>query len=79
MSNPIEKREETLIKKYGSKEALAQKRAEWQAKSRKNPNSKKGGFAYLKAKDPDKLRSVSILAANKRWSQNNEKENNKSA
>ena len=73
MTDITDKRELTLIKKYGSKEALAQKRAEWQAKSRKNPNTKKGGFASLKKTDPDKLRSISILAANKRWSGNEKK------
>jgi hypothetical protein len=60
------KREETLIAKYGSKEALAAKRREWQLKSRANPNTKKGGFRWLKENDPAKLKELSREGVKKR-------------
>lgn len=74
MTQSTDKREQTLIEKYGSKEALAQKRKEWQTKSRLNPNTKKGGFAYLKEHDPEKLSEVQRANANRRW--DNEKAQN---
>lgn len=66
MTESTDKREETLVKKYGSPEALAEKRKEWQAKSRKNYKGT-GGFAKLKTDDPKKLKQLSKDAANKRW------------
>ena len=53
---PKEKREESMVKKYGSPEAVKAKRREWQAKSR--INAKPGGFAVLKETDPDKLKAI---------------------
>ncbi len=51
MSDRIARREKTLIEKFGSREALAAKRREWQAKSMLNPKRQKGahkgGFSYM--------------------------------
>lgn len=59
----LKKREETLIKKYGSAEKLAAKRREWQAKSRKNYDGS-GGFRALKARDPQAMSELARKAAN---------------
>ena len=61
-------REETLIKKYGSKEGLAKKRREWQQKSMLNPKRKKGvhkgGMSYA---TPERRKELGRLGAKVRW------------
>jgi len=59
----LEKREANMIAKYGSVEALAEKRREWQAKSRAN-YSGNGGFRALKARDPQAMSDLARKAAN---------------
>ena len=66
----LEKREATLIAKYGSAEAVAAKRREWQAKSRKN-YSGNGGFRALKDKDPQAMSDLARKAANIRHGNQN--------
>ena len=70
----LEKREATLIAKYGSAEKLAEKRREWQAKSRKN-YSGNGGFRALKKKDPQAMSELARKAANIRHGNQNKAEN----
>lgn len=70
----LEKREATLIAKYGSAEALAEKRREWQAKSRKN-YSGSGGFRALKAQDPQAMIELARKAANIRHGNKDKVEN----
>ena len=70
----LEKREATLIAKYGSAEALAEKRREWQAKSRKN-YSGSGGFRALKAQDPQAMIELARKAANIRHGNKDKAEN----
>lgn len=67
MTAATDKREETLIKKYGSKEALQAKRREWQAKSRKNYKGT-GGFASL---SKEELQEISKKANQARWGNSN--------
>lgn len=55
-------REEKLIAKYGSAEALKAKRREWQAKSRINYKGT-GGFAA----NPEFAKQMSRKALEKRW------------
>jgi len=59
----LEKREANMIAKYGSAEALAEKRREWQAKSRAN-YSGDGGFRALKTRDPQAMSDLARKAAN---------------
>lgn len=59
------------IKKHGSEEAWRKFLRESGAKASR-PGT--GGFHALKKSDPDKLRSISILAANKRWLGHGKKE-----
>jgi hypothetical protein len=71
MTDSTDRREETLEAKYGGKEGLAAKRREWQLKSRANPNTKKGGFKWLKENDPAKLKELSREGVKKRLNRQN--------
>lgn len=66
MTDATDKRKQSMLKKYGSPEAVAAVYRAAQKKSRQNPNTRKGGFSYLKANDPDKLSELSRQAAFKR-------------
>lgn len=59
----LEKREANMIARYGGVEALAEKRREWQVKSRTN-YSGNGGFRALKARDPKAMSELARKAAN---------------
>lgn len=52
------KRRETLLKKFGSEEALKEHYREMQRKSREKYKGT-GGFAYLKKHNPEKLKEIS--------------------
>lgn len=49
---------DTMIGIHGSRRAVRQFMREQQKKSRENPNSRTGGFHYLKKTDPEKLSEV---------------------
>lgn len=55
-----------MIKKHGTKEAVRQAMADRQKLSRENYTGK-GGFAYLKEHDPDKLKEITTQGGKRRW------------
>jgi len=63
MTDATDKREKAMIAKYGSKEALAAKRREWQKKSRLKYKGT-GGFAAL---SPERRKEISRKAHEARW------------
>lgn len=69
------KREETLIKKYGSAEALKAERQKWQAKSR----IKYKGGGGLRALSEERRREISKLGNQKRWGKKNETKDDSTA
>lgn len=48
----------SMIQKYGSEDAVREFMKKNQKKSRRHPNTKKGGFFYLRRYEPDKLRKI---------------------
>lgn len=56
-----QKLRESMIKKYGSEEAVKEEYRRRQAKSRETYKGT-GGFAYLKKHDPEKLSKISQKA-----------------
>ena len=70
MTKSTDKREQVLIEKYGSEEALKAKRQEWQAKSREK-YSGNGGFRAL---EKSKLIEIAKLGAKKRWEKKDEQQ-----
>lgn len=64
MTDATDKREQSLIAKYGGVEALAEQRRKWQAKSRKNPNTKGAGFKKI---SPERRKEISKLGHQARW------------
>ena len=62
---PAEKREQSMIEKYGSIEAVKAKRQEWYLKSRKNA---KGGGRF--AKDSSYASKMGKKGLDKRWAKN---------
>lgn len=61
--NPTNRREEALIRKYGSVENLKAKRQEWQAKSR----IKYSGNGGMRALSPERRKEISKLGHAARW------------
>ena len=74
MTASTDKREKALIAKYGSVEKLAEKRREWQAKSRESyvKNGSKGGF---RAQTPEFRKQMGAKGGRSR----RETKNNRSA
>lgn len=62
-----------MIEVHGSEEGVRNFRRQNNAKSARN-NGGQGGFNYMKRNDPDRLRVISKIAADRRWG-NNEKQN----
>ena len=55
---PTQKREQALVKKYGSPEALRVMRQKW-AKKRKKLDPTKHGFGLMKLLNPERLKEIS--------------------
>ena len=60
-----------MLEKYGSEEGVAEEMRRRGALSSRN-SAGTGGFNHMKRTDPDRLRVISKIAADRRWGNNRE-------